>query len=399
MIGKIIREQYKLTYLLGGGGFGRAYLAKDAKSYDSIWCVVKQLYPSINPFNPVDFKTAKRLFYTEAETLKLLGQHDRIPKLFDFFEEDNQLYLVEEFIDGYELSEELENRIFSEKEVYELVVDILEILQFVQINNVIHRDISPDNLVKRKQDNKLVLIDFGSVKQVLIDNDGQRRRTKTITIGKKDYMPDEQANGRPGFFSDVYAVGVIAIQALIGNVPSRDYETGEIMWRNIININQDLADILDKMTSCYFKHRYQSASEVLIDLQKISSNYINLEIIRSQNFKYSYSQQWYIRGNYLKNRKHHEEAILLYKKVLEINPTHCKAIFNIGIAHSYLKNYSAAIEVYDYLLNIKPNCIEALSHKRIILNKLRSYEEAIITLRMVIHCQPNQALYFIRHLC
>jgi serine/threonine protein kinase len=392
MIGKTINEQYKIIYLLGGGGFGRAYLAQDIKSSTKLWCVVKQFQPSINPINPVNLETAKRLFYTEAEALKILGKHDRIPQLLNFFEEEKQLYLVEDFVEGYEFSEELENSRFSEKQIYNFLLDILEIIKFIQDNNVIHRDISPDNLVKRKLDNKLVLIDFGAVKQVLIDSNGRRRQTKTIIIGKEDYMPDEQANGRPGFYSDVYAVGVIGIQACIGNIPSRDYETGEIIWRNMAHISPELADILDRMTSCYFKHRYQSASEVITDLKQLSTNYRNLETVEPNYFKYNYSQKWYLRGNYLKNRKHHEEAILLYKKVLEINPKHFNAIFNIGIAYSYLKDYDAAINTYDLLLNIKPDSVVTLLHKGIILYKLNLYEEAIITFEILIHRQSSQAV-------
>ncbi|MGI2903299.1 protein kinase domain-containing protein [Tolypothrix sp. VBCCA 56010] len=392
MIGKIIREQYKIIDLLGGGGFGRAYLAHDIKSSGDIWYVVKQLQPSIDPLKPINWETAKRLFSTEAETLKFLGENDRIPKLFDFFEEDKQLYLVEEFIEGYELSEELSNGNLDEQQIYFLLIDILEILKFIQENNVIHRDITPDNLIKRRQDNKLVLIDFGAVKQVLIDNTGKPKRSKTIVIGKEDYMPDEQANGRPGFYSDVYAVGIIGIQAFIGSVPSKDYDSGEIIWRNHAHISCEFANIIDKMTKCYFKDRYQSASEVLNDLNSLSSYFINRENTPSKYFRYSYTQKWYIRANILKNRKHHEEAILLYKKVIEIRPTHFRAIFNIGIAYSYLKLYDLAIDTYNTLLDIKPNATEVVLHKGIIFYKSSHYDEALECFDLVINSQSNQAV-------
>ncbi|MDM3846569.1 MAG: protein kinase [Aphanizomenon gracile PMC638.10] len=392
MIGKTIHGRYKIVYFLGGGGFGRAYLAKDINSSDNNWCVVKQLKSVFNPLNNMNYETAKRLFYTEAETLRILGDYDQIPKLFDFFEENQHLYLVEEFIDGYELTEEINNRSFNEQEIYYLLFDILTILKFVQDNNVIHRDISPDNLIRRKQDNKLVLIDFGAVKQLLIDPDGKLRRKNTIIIGKEDYMPHEQADGRPGYYSDIYAVGIIGIQACIGHIPVKDYDSGEITWKHDSHISSELANILDKMTTYYVKNRYQSALEVLTDLEKLSYLYINSENQTLIFFKYNYTQQWYARGNNLKKIKHHNEAILLYKKVLEINSSHFGSLFNIGVAYSYLSLYEEALEAFNKLLEVKPFNIKTLLHKGIILYKMMLYDEAFKIFELVTQFQPKQAL-------
>lgn len=389
MIGKIVGGHYKIIYFLGGGGFGRAYLAQDKNSSNDFWCVVKQLQPLINPLNPMKWETAKRLFDTEAEALRVLGEHERIPKLFDYFEEDQEFYLVEEFIDGYELSEELEYGIFNEKQVYELLKDVLSTLNFIQSSNIIHRDITPDNLIRRRQDNKLVLIDFGAVKKVLIDTEGKKRRASTIAIGKEVYMPDEQAGGRPGLYSDVYAVGVIGIQACIGCLPSRDDDSEEFTWRHQAYMSSELADILDKMTHCYFKKRYQSALEVLQDLNSLSLVFTNPSTTKPLLFKYNYAGMWYIRGNELKNKKHHEEAVLLYKKVIEINSRHYKAWFNMGIAFSYLKLYTEAVNCYNQALEIKSQSSEAWLHKGISLYKLNFYEEALQAFKNAIQIQPH----------
>lgn len=392
MIGKIVGGHYKIIYFLGGGGFGRAYLAQDKNSSDDFWCVIKQLQPLINPLNPMKWETAKRLFDAEAEALRVLGEHERIPRLFDYFEEDNEFYLVEEFIDGYELSEELEYGIFNEKQVYELLKDVLSTLDFIQSSNIIHRDITPDNLIKTRQDNKLVFIDFGAVKKVLIDTEGKKRRASTIAIGKEVYMPDEQAGGRPGLYSDVYAVGVIAIQACIGCLPSRDDDSEEFTWRHQACISSELADILDKMTHCYFKKRYQSALEVLQDLDSLSLVFTTPPSPKPLLFRYNYARTWYMRGNELKNKKHHEEAVLLYKKVIEINPRHYKSWFNMGIAFSYLKLYPEAVKCYDQAIEIQSNSSEAWFHKGISLYKSIFYEEALQSFNSAIQIQHNYAV-------
>lgn len=393
MIGKILGGHYKIIYFLGGGGFGRAYLAlaQDQNSSNDFWCVVKQLQPLRNLLNPMKWETAKRLFDTEAETLRVLGEHDRIPRLFDYFEEDNEFYLVEEFIDGHELTEELEYGRFNEKQVYELLKDILSTLAFIQDSNIIHRDITPENLIRR-QDNELVFIDFGAVKQVLIDTEGKKRRASTVGIGKEVYMPDEQAGGRPGLYSDVYAVGVIGIQACLGYLPSRADDSEEFIWRHQAYISSELADILDKMTHCYFKKRYQSALEVLQDLDSLSLVFTTPLTTKPLLFKYNYARTWYTRGNELKNKKHHEEVVLLYKKVIEINPRHYKAWFNMGIALSYLKLYAKAVNCYNQALEIKSKSSEAWLHKGISLYKSNFYEEALQAFNSAIQIKPHYAL-------
>ncbi|WP_341531659.1 protein kinase (plasmid) [Nostoc sp. UHCC 0302] len=388
MIGKIIGGRYHIIYYLGGGGFGRAYLAKDNNFADDYWCVVKHLQPLLSPLSTMTWETAKRLFDNEAKVLSNLGEYDTVPKLIDYFEENQELYLVEEFIDGHELTEELENIFFDELQIYELLISILEILHFIQKHNVIHRDITPDNLIRRRKDNKLVLIDFGAVKQILIDNEGLPRRSHTIAIGKENYMPDEQANGRPGFYSDVYAVGVIVIQACIGAIPLKD-DNGEFIWRHQADISPELANILDKMTSCYFRYRYQSASEVLSDINYLQAKLTNIKI---KTFKLNYADIWYKRANELRNRKYHEAALLLYKKVIDIQEKHYKAWFNMGITLTYLHLYNDAIESYNQALKLKSKSSEAWFHKGILLYKLNFYEEALIAFNTAIQFHLHYAV-------
>ncbi|WP_396336448.1 WG repeat-containing protein [Fischerella sp. JS2] len=235
-------------------------------------CVVKHLKPT-SP-DPSVLPIARRLFETEAQVLYQLGQNDRIPRLFAHFEENGEFYLVQEFVDGHDLSKELTpGRRFSENEVVRLLQETLEVLAIVHQRNIVHRDIKPQNLMRRRSDGKIVLIDFGAVKEIgslAMNTQGQVR--STIAIGTPGYMPTEQANRDPKLCSDIYAVGMIGIQALTGLMPQQlllDNTTGELIWRNYVQVSDKLANILTKMVRYHFSQRYQSASEALQALSAI----------------------------------------------------------------------------------------------------------------------------------
>ncbi|MFM2061858.1 MAG: Serine/threonine-protein kinase [Cyanobacteriota bacterium] len=163
MIGTILRQRYKIVKQIGAGGFGETYLAEDLDIpvTPKPVCVVKRLQPTaIDP-------EIIRLFEQEAQILYQLGQnHDQIPKLYAYFQDGQQFYLIQELIDGYDLIQEITpGKKLSEGNVIQLLRDVLEILVYVHENKVIHRDIKPANIMRRK-DGKLVLIDFGVVKKI-----------------------------------------------------------------------------------------------------------------------------------------------------------------------------------------------------------------------------------------
>jgi serine/threonine protein kinase len=225
---------------------------------------VKQLKPQIRNANR--WHVAKRLFDTEATVLYRLGNHDQIPRLLAHFEENQEFYLVQEFIEGESLSLMLPRKTWTEAQVMRRLQDLLSVLAFVHGQQIIHRDIKPSNIICRQQDNKLVLIDFGAVKQVSASF-AETDQTLTISIGTQGYMASEQISGAPRFNSDIYAVGMIGIQALTGVRPNqlqRDPLTGEVLWRDIRpSIHPALADILDQMVRYHFKDRYQTVEEPL----------------------------------------------------------------------------------------------------------------------------------------
>ncbi len=274
MIGQLLDRRYRITEVLGSAEFGQLYLAKDTRRPGHPECFVKHLRPATN--DPKVLENTRRLFDKEAEMLEKLGQHDQIPQLFAYFEENHEFYLVEEFVPGHSLASEiLPGKPLSETQVTNLLKEVLEILVFVHGHGVIHRDIKPSNLIRRHPDGKLVLIDFGAVKEIGSQM-AQGPMPPTVRVGTLEYMPIEQFQYNPQYNSDLYALGTIAIQALTGlpvyDLPKlRDAKNptkGEIFWRHLAVVTPELADILDKMVRHDYKTRYQSAGEVIADLIK-----------------------------------------------------------------------------------------------------------------------------------
>ncbi|MBE9058777.1 serine/threonine-protein kinase [Sphaerospermopsis sp. LEGE 08334] len=262
MIGKVIGGHYKIIDGLSPGGFGETFIAEDTHLPGNPKCVVKQLRPKyqgvLQPKNSAYFQQAQRLFNTEAEVLYKLGEHPQIPRLFAHFEENQEFYLVQELIDGNVLKKEFTGQQWNEAQVVDLLLDILTTLAFVHSNKVIHRDLKPDNLMRRKQGGKIVLIDFGAVKEIMSQITSSSQLT--VGIGTPGYTPSEQFQGKPNFSSDVYAVGKIAIQALTGyhSTPLANCQA-----------NPQLIEILDQMVREDCEERYPSALEALEAVTKL----------------------------------------------------------------------------------------------------------------------------------
>ncbi|MFB8792801.1 MAG: serine/threonine-protein kinase [Microcoleus sp.] len=276
--GKTIGGHYHIIRLLGKGGFGETYLAHDEHLPDKPPRVVKRFKPQSN--DPFLLQEAKRLFDSEPQHLYKLGSHDRIPQLFAHFEENQEYYLVQELIAGHDLSHEFnpsqqtgaKGVQFNESQVIELLYDILDVLKSVHQQNIIHRDIKPSNLMRRDSDGRIVLIDFGAVKQIGSQLKYSQGQPQTVPIGTPGYTPSEQEKGHPKLCSDVYAVGMTAIQALTGVFPHelpKDPNTLEVMWRDRVSVSPKFAAILDIMVRYQWQQRYQSADEALSAIQHL----------------------------------------------------------------------------------------------------------------------------------
>jgi len=269
--GDVIGGQYKIIDELGHGGFSKTYLAED-KNNPSLQVVVKEIIPLSSDL--AILQEAERRFNTETQVVKRLGRHSQIPELFNSCSKQGKFYLIQEFIKGNTLSQELTiGKRLKEDEVISLLQDILEILKFVHQEQVIHRDIKPSNIIRRLRDGKLVLIDFGAVKEISTLGESAGLVNPTVSIGTPGYMPPEQANRQPKFSSDIYAVGMVGIQALTGLDPSSQIQKdpdGEIIWHPWAQVSPELANILDKMVRYHFHDRYQSASEALQALRALT---------------------------------------------------------------------------------------------------------------------------------
>lgn len=272
----LLGGRYQVIQELGAGGFGQTFLAADLHLPGQPHCVVKQLKPQSN--NPDSLEVAARLFDTEAQVLYRLGHHDQIPRLLAHFQDGSEFYLVQEWIDGNPLNEELiAGQPWSEAQVIQLLQSLLDVLAFVHQEKVIHRDIKPSNLMRRRSDGKIVLIDFGAVKQVSTRlGNPHATSTQTISIGTPGYTPNEQMAGTPRFSSDIYAVGMVAIQALTGMSPrqlSQDTHTGEILWHDRVpHLTPAIAEMLDRMIRYDFRTRYPTAVEAFAVIQTLAAD-------------------------------------------------------------------------------------------------------------------------------
>jgi eukaryotic-like serine/threonine-protein kinase len=259
--GDLLRNRYQIERALAAGGFGETYMAIDLDYPGRRQVVVKHLKPASN--DPGTLQIARRLFESEAQVLAELGESsDRLPALYAYFEEQSEFYLVQEFIGGATLTAELAGRKLSEGETIEVLQEILAGLAVVHGKNKIHRDLKPDNIMRREKDGKLVLIDFGAVKEVrqAAGMGTNAALSASIGIGTQGYMPTEQAIGFPRLASDVYAVGAIGIQCLTGKHPNElfDEEILALRWQHLCKVSVGLATVLEKMVAQQPNERYKN---------------------------------------------------------------------------------------------------------------------------------------------
>jgi serine/threonine-protein kinase len=272
--GTILNDRYRIIRQIGRGGFGRTYLAEDTHRYREK-CVLKEFAPQVE--SDRDLRKAEELFEREAGILYQL-RHEQIPKFAALLRTrvdggKESLFLVQEYIEGDTYWELLQRGgKFSEKEVTQLLVELLPVLEYIHSQDLIHRDISPDNLIKRDVDGKPVLIDFGCVK--VAANAVSKSTGQWITlIGKKGYGPEEQMRKGLAFASsDLYSLAVTVIVLLTDKQPDELYDShrGDWRWQKEVRVSSHLAKILDKMLAYNPRDRYESATKVRQALAKES---------------------------------------------------------------------------------------------------------------------------------
>ena len=431
MSDELIGGRYRVINCLRTTGFCETYIAEDTHlpGNPPPLCVVKKLQPQ----STEDFvlKTAKKMFDNEAKIVYKLNGHPQIPRLLAHFKGNEEFYLVQEYIEGKDLShsEIVPGERWSESKVREFLIEVLEILAFVHQNNVIHRDIKPSNLIRRASDGKIFLIDFGAVKEItnmtLTQNGGN---VLTVVIGTPGYMPSEQKMGSPRFNSDIYALGITAIQALTGIHPDelpRDRDTMEINWHDLApECSDDLAFILDKMVRNDFLQRYRNVREATEDLlhphktdEPVSMDHfaaidnppvkvkrsgfkrlllfvvlplsIGLIFLTPRIWNSLQALKYYNEGNSLIEAGEYEEAISAFDRALSYRDDFAQAWSNKGFAQGKLNRHFEKLFSCQRATEVDPDFAEAWNCRGLARFDSEQYEKALEEYNKAIAINPE----------
>ncbi|WP_293132790.1 serine/threonine-protein kinase [Okeania sp. SIO3I5] len=269
---QLLDNRYEILKKLHETNLSITFQGKDIKTATHRLCLIKQL--KTHPQNTKLQQELEARFQQEAKTLENLGTHPQIPDSYAYFSENNQLYLVQEWIAGYNLEQKFQQQgKLTETEVKNILIKLLPVLEFIhRQHNIIHRDIKPTNIMLNSE-NLPMLIDFGIVKEIVSSINSQIPRNSVV--GTPGFTPPEQILGKPTFASDIYSLGTTAIYLLTGEIPKNKFS-----WRsNVPNISQEFADILDKSIAENWSDRYQTATEMLT---AISSPKTKLQITTTQ---------------------------------------------------------------------------------------------------------------------
>ncbi|MBU7585362.1 MAG: tetratricopeptide repeat protein [Nostoc sp. TH1S01] len=395
---QILGTRYRILQLLYVEESVKTYLVEDIKVPDQLF-IVKQLLPESNTLQNLAW--LQQSFFKEANILKQLGQeNDRIQKIVDYFEANEKLYIVQELIYGHQLSEEILVEFpLREDQVINLLLEILEILLFIHQHNIIHQDIQPETIIRRHSDNKLVLVDFGSVQEIV-----------TTTVSNLEYIPLEQLQGQIQYNSDIYALGMIAIAAIMGLSQDeisrlqsqKNLLTGEIIWRDrTIKVSREFTRIINKMVRFDYRKRYQYVTEVINDLQKLKNYQYQPQKLQLQRLKLviigvtsllaalfiGWFGQWlkpvnseqllyqegvseYEQGNY-------QESVDTLTQTIKINPQNSLAYNYRGDAFYRLGEYEKAQADSSQAIALNPQDANAYYDRGFALFGLGKYKEAI----------------------
>ncbi|BAU66848.1 serine/threonine protein kinase [Stanieria sp. NIES-3757] len=281
--GTKIVNRYLIQAILGKGGLGRTYLAFDSYRFNEP-CVLKEFAPMM--ISTAQIEKSRNLFEREAQILYNL-KHQQIPQFYAAFTAENRLFLVQQYVQGKSYYQLLQQRLrqgetFSEPEILTWLLNLLPVLKYIHDRGIIHRDISPDNIMQLYDEKLPILIDFGVGKQAIVSEKFKQISdavTQRTFVGKIGYAPEEQMNlGICYPCSDLYSLAVTAIVLLTGKQPNTllNLYTLEWEWRSYTKVSNSLGQVLDKLLNRNPKSRYQSATEVIIALQQIQKNSHNL---------------------------------------------------------------------------------------------------------------------------
>uniref|UniRef100_A0ACD5GTE8 Protein kinase domain-containing protein n=1 Tax=Desertifilum tharense IPPAS B-1220 TaxID=1781255 RepID=A0ACD5GTE8_9CYAN len=269
-IGTLLQNRYQILKILGQGGFGRTYLAEDKGRFNE-WCALKEFIPQQT--GTYALEKSKELFQREASTLYQI-RHPQVPQFRATFEQEGRLFLVQDYVEGKTyralLAErQYQGRAFSEAEIHKLLEQLLPVLAQIHAQGIIHRDISPDNIMWRQSDSLPVLIDFGVVKEVVTRfRSPEETVPQATTVGKAGYAPKEQMQmGLAYPSSDLYALAVTLLVLLTGREPQELFDPNQMSWQIPVGNHPQLRPVLSRMLSYQPSDRFAHANEVLAALQ------------------------------------------------------------------------------------------------------------------------------------
>jgi eukaryotic-like serine/threonine-protein kinase len=424
-IERVVGERYRITRYLGGKNGIDTYLADNLRRPYQSPCLIKKV--DLPDSDPVTWAKIERRFAEELLLLERLGYHDRIPQVWDHFEEQDEFYLVQEYIIGENLERILQQHKLELTEAIELLENTMSILAFVHQHRVLHRNLKPSNLMFRQSDRAVILTDFGflnDLKSVPHDSEDD-----TQPQADNAYLPPEQIAGRPTTGSDLYALGMIIIEAISGIKPenlTRDRQTGTIVWQGTgVRLERRLEKFLSKMTNLNVGQRYQSVEEALADLYKIDlprtqsaverlnlpqtrpilsrkeqkrlkSIHIALAIVgslcllTSLEFAFPTVRPFYytLKGNKLLSQQP-PQALERFMQAIDLKPTSFAAWEGRGDALYRLDRLPQALEAYDEALQLNPRDAQNWQKKGDLLFALQRYSEALRAYDRALQLEPD----------
>ena len=273
VVDEALAKRYLIQSLLGRGGFGVTFLARNMHLPGQPFCVVKKFAPIFT--DPKLVAIARDQFELESLMLSRLGSHAQVPTLLDYFQIDEACYLVEEYIPGTVLSQLVTHQQqLTEAQVENFLTQMMHLLVYIHSHHLIHRDIKPQNIILCQTDRRFVLVDFGAVKDLSPTANFNQQHEYSTAVGTPGFAPPEQLANYPVYASDLYALGMTCIYLLTGKQPSEfstDPYTCELVWADDLEISLDLVEIVNKMTQIPLVDRYQSATQVLTALENRST--------------------------------------------------------------------------------------------------------------------------------
>jgi eukaryotic-like serine/threonine-protein kinase len=445
---RVIGGRYKLIEDLGKGRWSKTYLAEDLAMPNYSLCVVKQF--QIEKAHRSNWQEVKNYLSVQAVIWQTLGSHPQITQLLACFEENDSYYLVQKYVEGQTISQRLTEKLrLGEKQVIALLQDTLLILAAIHKQGVIHRAIKPSNLVIRKSDRRIVLIDFGIINAITDRLITQINSTKLMTE-ENDYYPSEQIVGNYTASADIYALGMMAIQALTETEPHLlpfNPSVKTLLAEHNTKIDSKLVKIIDRMTNIDPESGYNSATQVLEDLERIAPPVTRVSTIspmqpagtqitstapttltnnktktkitdKTQKIKPAYIKPAYIIGGilgfflllgvgellfptlrplayqYQGNKLRTEDpklSLSKFQQAIEIAPNRSSAWIGRGHALYDLERYQAALAAYDKASQLKLNNAASWQGRGEVLYRLERYEAAVTAFDKALQLAPNDA--------